>query len=394
MNAFQRIIAPWRPGGIPLAWRQLMGEKKRFFVAVGGVSFGVILMLFQLGIYQAFMHMVARPIDGMKGDLAMISRNFNYIMSTEPFPERRLYQTLAVSEVKAVYPLLAQFGSWRSTSTGINCEMALYGVRASANPFISPDIQAKTDVLAMPDGALFDEMSPDEFGDVAGMLQRDGVVQGEINSHHVRVLGTFRRGGTLAVNSHMIVGMETFRRVAGHEHQTIDVGMIELREGADALAAAKQLNALLPQDIQVLTREQFIRLEQFYWQINTPIGFIVIAGMVIAMFVGSVIAYQTLYTDINDHMREYATLKALGMGGGFFLRLILQEAAILPAFGFIPGVVCAGLLFRLADKLGGLPTQLTFSDTLMVFGLTILSCTVAGFLATRRLRAADPADIF
>ncbi|NCD34889.1 MAG: FtsX-like permease family protein [Spartobacteria bacterium] len=394
MKIVQQWFALWRPGGIPLAWKQLMGDKKRFSVAVGGVSFGVILMLFQLGIYQAFMLMVARPIDGMRGELAMISRNFNYIMSTEPFPERRLYQTMALPEVEKVYPLLVQFASWRSQKTGINCEVALYGVNAYANPFILPEVLAHADALAMPDGALFDEMAPEEFGDVAGMLEQHGVMSGEINSRHVRVLGTFRRGGTLAVNCHVIVGMETFRRVTGYDGHSIDVGMIELKDGADAAETARKLNELLPDDIDVLTREEFIRKEQFYWQINTPIGFIVTAGMVIAMFVGSVIAYQTLYTDINDHIREYATLKALGLGSGFFLRLILQEAAILPAFGFIPGVLCAWLLFRLADSLGGMPTRLTVPDTLTVFCLTVLSCIIAGFLATRRLRAADPADIF
>ncbi|HBA84788.1 MAG TPA: ABC transporter [Verrucomicrobia bacterium] len=394
MNVFQKLAAPWTPGGIPLAWLQLMGEKKRFFVAVGGVSFGVILMLFQLGIFQAFMRMAVRPIVAMKGELAMISRDFQYIMTTEPFPERRLIQALALPDVKEVYPVMLRFGSWRNPDTGLQCKVALFGVSANANPFILPEVLAQEGVLALPDGALYDELCPAKFGNVAGLLRREGAIEGEVNKYRVRVLGTFRHGRTLATNGHILLGAETFRRVTERKSHTIEVGMIELRAGANPADVARQLNERLPPDVEVLTREDLIRREKNYWQANTPLGFIVTAGMVIAMFVGSVIAYQTLYTDINDHLREYATLKALGLGRGFFLRLILQEAAILPAFGFIPGVLLAMGLFHVANTLGGIPTRLTLPDTLMVFGLTILSCALAGFLATKRLRAADPADIF
>ncbi len=394
MSSARPIAAPWFPGGVPLAWRQLMGDKKRFVVALGGISFGVILMLFQLGIYQAFMQMAVRPIVAMKGDLAMISRDFQYVMTTRSFPERRLHQALAMPEVKDVYPVMVLFGSWRNPETGWQCKVAMFGVQAFANPFILPEVVAQESVLAMPDGVLYDVVSPKEFGDVAGWLARDGVIHSEINERRVRVLGTFRHGRTLAVNGHVVMGAQTFRRVTDRTGQTIEMGMIELREGADAADVARRLNGMLPPDVQALTREELIRKEQQYWQVNSPLGFIVTAGMLIAMLVGSIIAYQILYTDINDHIQEYATLKSLGLGRGFFLRLIVQQAAILPAFGFLPGMLLAHGLFRLANHMGGIPTRLTLPDTLLVFGLTILACLAAGLLATRRLRAADPADIF
>lgn len=380
--------------GIPLAWRQLTGQKRRFYVAVGGVSFGAVLMLFQLGIYQAFMIMAVRPLAGMGGELAMTSRDFQYLMTTEAFPERRLAQALAAEEVEEVYPVGIKFGSWRNPETGTQRKVALYGVHAHANPFVWPEVAGAGEILAQPDGALYDETSPKEFGDVAGMLGSGGEVAGEVNKRSVRVLGTYRQGRTLAVNGHMLMGMEGFRRATGRTAREVELGMIRLRAGASAEAAAKKLNELLPEDVEVMPREELIRREQAYWQRNSPLGFIVTAGMAIAMLVGSVIAYQTLYTDINDHMREYATLKALGLGDGYFAKLVMQEAAILPAFGFGPALLATGLLFRLAEAQGGIPTRLTAGDSALVCGLALASCAAAGMLATRRLRAADPADVF
>lgn len=379
---------------IPLAWRQLTGQKRRFYVAVCGVSFGTVLMLFQLGIYQSFMITAVRPITSMQGDLAIISADFQYILTTEAFPERRLYQALAVPAVAEVFPVRILFSSWRDPDSGTQRKMAMYGIYPFANPFILPGLEDVGALLAQPDVVLYDETSPLEFGDVAGRLQRDGVVHSEVNKHAVRVLGLFRHGRTLAVNGHLVMGMEGFRRVTGRVGQDIELGVITLHPGASVAAVAEELNALLPNDVEVLTSEELKRREQAYWLRNTPLGFIVTSGMLIAMFVGSVIAYQTLYTDINDHMREYATLKALGLSRGYFARVVMQQAFLLPAFGFVPTLVVTGLLFRLARAKAGIPTHLAVSDTLLVAGLTLVSCAIAGLLATRRLRAADPADIF
>ena len=76
MNVFARIRAWLMPGGISLAWRQLSYDKKRFATAVAGVSFGVIIMLFQQGIYQAFQILVIRPFVAMQGELALISPDY------------------------------------------------------------------------------------------------------------------------------------------------------------------------------------------------------------------------------------------------------------------------------------------------------------------------------
>jgi putative ABC transport system permease protein len=394
MKHISKYVSLWFPGGVPLAWRQLIAEKKRFSTAVAGVAFGIILMLFQLGIYQAFMVMVLVPIDAMKGDLAMISRDFQYIMSTEAFPERRLYQALASPEVKLVYPVMIKFGSWRHPETGKQHEVALIGVRSYANPFTLPGVVAHEAALAVPDGALYDELSTPDYGAVADIFGKNGVFPGEINKRRVRIMGTFRLGQTLAAYGHIVVGAETFRRITSRKNSTIEIGMIEVRTGADPQVVAEKLNTMLPEDVEVVTRLELSRREQAYWQDNTPIGFIVTAGMVIAMFVGAVIVYQILYADISDHIKEYATLKALGMGDGFFVRLILQQAAILPFFAILPSLAVSAILFLLADSQGGIPTQLTVSDTLTVLALTAVMCLIAGMLAVRRLRAADPADIF
>jgi putative ABC transport system permease protein len=59
-------------------------------------------------------------------------------------------------------------------------------------------------------------------------------------------------------------------------------------------------------------REEFIAFEKSYWQSSTAIGFIFALAQQWDLSLVQVIVYQILYTDVSDHLPEYATLKAMG----------------------------------------------------------------------------------
>ena len=106
------------------------------------------------------------------------------------------------------------------------------------------------------------------------------------------------------------------------------------------------------------------------------------------------IVYQILYTDVTDHLSEYATLKAMGYRDSYFAIVVFQEAVILALLGFIPGFAIAQGLYFLAAQATNLPVVMTLSRAIAVLILTIIMCCVSGAIAVRKLSAADPADIF
>lgn len=110
--------------------------------------------------------------------------------------------------------------------------------------------------------------------------------------------------------------------------------------------------------------------------------------------VGSVIVYQILYTDVTDHLAEYATLKAMGYRDVFFYGVVMQESLILSCMGYIPGFIVSFLLYILIANATSLPVWMTVERASLVFTLTVLMCTLSGAIAMRRIQQADPADIF
>ena len=145
---------------------------------------------------------------------------------------------------------------------------------------------------------------------------------------------------------------------------------------------------------EYLTHSQIDAAERDFWSSNTPIGFIFALGVFLGLVVGIIVVYQILYTDVTDHLQEYATLKAIGYKDSFLFTVIMYESAILSVFGYVPGFFIALLVYRVARNATFLPLGMTAERGVVVYLLTLGMCVLSGALALRRLRKADPAEIF
>jgi putative ABC transport system permease protein len=116
--------------------------------------------------------------------------------------------------------------------------------------------------------------------------------------------------------------------------------------------------------------------------------------LLVGLLVGAVIVYQILYADVSDHLSEYATLKAIGYPDRVLSLVVLKQALILSALSFPVGFVLAQVLYAVARQATGLPIVMTATRAATVLALTMIMCAGSGLVATRRLRSADPADVF
>jgi putative ABC transport system permease protein len=110
--------------------------------------------------------------------------------------------------------------------------------------------------------------------------------------------------------------------------------------------------------------------------------------------VGMIVVYQILFSDVQDHLQEFATLKAMGYSNFFLSRIVLAEAFQLAVIGFIPGFLISLLIYTQATDATNLPLEMTLPRGLMVLGLTVAMCAASGLLSLRKLRSVDPAAVF
>ncbi len=381
--------------GIPVAWLQLARDRSRLAVAIAGIAFAVILMLVQLGLRAALYDSATTLIDHLRGDLVITSPEYEYFFSQGRFSQRRLYSALALDGVEWVAPLYIEFGTWREPERYEERRILVLGIDPSTQVIDFPEVQQNLDEIKIPDSVLFDRNSRAEYGPVAQMYLREKQVVTEVNGRRIKVAGLFALGATFGSNAQIITSDLNFLRVFPERREgLINMGFVKLKPGASPAGVQRQLRALLPKDVQILNRQQLAKQERDYWSLHLPLGFIFDLGALMGLVVGAVVVYQILFADVSEQLSEYATLKAMGYLDRDLVLLVVQEAAILGVLGFIPGYLIAQGVYQFAHGQVGLPIQMSLARVATVFVITVFTCCTSGALATRKLRYADPAEIF
>jgi putative ABC transport system permease protein len=381
--------------GFRLAWLQLKKERLRLLAAVAGISFSAILMLVQIGFEDALLSSAGLHFQALNCDIALVSPQYQYILSTRTFPLDRLYQALAVDTVQDiswVYYDLAPFKNINDHKERIGL---LVGVKPSQDAFNLPGIRDQRALLETDDGGLFDDKARPEFGPIAQQVRTNGSTTTEVFGRRVIIRGLFHLGTSFGVDGSLVVSDANFFRLMHRPYDgQVSIGLIRLKPGADLEQSRKRIEDLLPNDVRVFTREGLVEFERKYWSAATPIGFIFQMALTMALIVGCIIVYQILYTDVTDHLSEYATLKAMGYRDRFLFGVVISEAVILSILGFAPAAPLAYMIYGIAARATLLPLNMTMQRCIMVYLLTLGMCVFSGALAMRKLRHADPAEVF
>jgi putative ABC transport system permease protein len=382
-------------GKIPLAWLQLKREKTRLAVALAGIAFADILMFMQLGFRDSLYYSNVRFHTSLQGDIVLINNQSNALLSMKTFSQRRLYKALDLPGVQTVHPIYVDYTAWKNPLTGRPRNLLVIGMNPEINIFNLAGVQENLDKLKLPDVVLYDRSSRQEYGPIAAEFEQGKNVIAEVNRRKIKVGGLFTLGASFGADGNLITSDVNFLRIfPQHQRGLINIGLVRLKPGADATVVAQSLRNFLSKDIKVLTKQEFIDYERNYWASSTAIGFIFTLGTIMGFIVGTVIVYQILYTEVADHLAEYATLKAIGYTHNYLLFVILQEALILAFLGYIPGFAVTMFLYDRARFATLLPIFMSSERAIMVLILTLIMCFASGTIAVRKLQSADPADIF
>lgn len=380
---------------IPLAWLQLIREKARLLIAVAGIAFAVILMMMQLGFQDALFESAVILHRRFETDVVLISPQSTALIAMKSFARRRLYQAQGIPGVKSVTPLYLGFEFWKNPETRETRQILVLGFNPDVSVLDMPDVETLQDKTKVPDVILFDQAAREEYGPIAERFLEGQRVTTELASRDVRVGGLFTLGASFAADGNLITSDLNFLRIfSDRSPGLIDIGLVRTQPNASVETVIQRLQKALPKDVVVLSKEGFAEFEQDYWRSSTAIGFIFSLGTMMGFIVGIVIVYQILYTDVSDHLPEYATLKAMGYPSTFLFSVVLQEALILSVLGYLPGFGLSWLLYGLTRSATALPLTMVASRALTVFILTLVMCLLSGAIAMRKVQAADPADIF
>ncbi|MGB7249942.1 MAG: ABC transporter permease DevC [Phormidesmis sp.] len=389
---------------VPLAWLNLTHDRKKFATSLGGVAFAVLLMFIFTGFMNALYDSQVQLLAQLNGEVILVNRLKTNMFVPESFARRRLYQVRAFDGVEDAYPLYISDVNWKNPVTRKAFLVRTLAFNLGDPVLLLPGVEEHLSALQVANTALIDTKARAEIGPTEA-----GIVS-ELADRTIEIVGTFELGTDFASgNGNLIMSDVNFLRYfanRGPEEDrrsfaTTDVGVIKLASAANSPAdvqrVVKALRQVLPEDVLVMPKDGpggFVERERAYWQENTNIGFVFSLLTTMSFFVGIILVYQILYTDVADHWAEYATLKAMGYSNGYLLKVVLQEALLLSVLGFIPGFAVSYLLYTGAANATGLFFNMTVQRVSNLFIATLVMCIVSGAIAVRKVQATDPAEVF
>ncbi len=397
---------------VPVAWLNLTHNKARFVLSVLGISFAVVLMFVQLGFWRALLDSQTAILRAVDGDLFVVSVTMSTITDTLAFPRARLDQARAVPGVAAARPIYIRYSPfiWKNQQLIGPDAAPQWPIRVLAfepdekrpplRESAVPGVAAAQRILIEPDTVYIDTKSKPLY-DAVQVWHEGGPlpigVEREVGGRLIRVVGTFQLGTDFTTDGSLLMTARNMADVAGGDAlESVQLGLVQLEPGADRRAVQRELRRLYAanEDVRVLTLEELTSQEESFWMESTPIGFIFILGLIVGFVVGVVICYQVLATEVGDHLAEFATLKAMGYHDRYVSAVVIQEALWLSLLGFVAGLALSWPLYSLLGAKTGLPLEITFSRGGLILALTVAMCILSGFLALRRVRTADPAEVF
>jgi len=380
---------------MPLGWLQLRHKPLRLIVALSGISFAVLLIMMQLGFRSALFESAVRFHERLDYDIALFSPDSVFIVRPQPFSIRRLYQTVGFEAVEDVTPVYIFPSVWKNPWDNMRRSINTIGFHPDSPLLDIEGFDEARELLRQQDVVLFDSASRPEFGPVKDTILAGDPVITEINDREIEVVGLFEMGTSFGIDGTVITSDDNWLRLyPSRSRNEIQLGLIRLKDGADANRVRDAMAEYLPDDVLVMTKQQFVQREKDYWNSATPIGYIFAFGAIMGFVVGAIIVYQILFADVSEHLNEYATLRAIGYKNRFVSGIVLQQAVILAVLGYLPGLAIVYWLYGKAAGATNLPLYITQDRAITVFMMTLAMCAISALMAVRKVQRLDPADVF
>jgi putative ABC transport system permease protein len=379
-------ICVYRPDMINLAQKILAHDKTRFLTTVAGVGFAVMLVLVQVGIFLGMLDSASITIDRTDAELWVTARNTPNIDFANTFPETYVERVRSVPGVLRADNLIVWFVTV-ALPTGAKESALVYGLENFPRWNLPWSVEdgAPGD-LRRGRFVIIDDSAERRFGPFRAGQHR------EFMGIRLKVIGRSREARSFTTNPIAFADYRIVQAMAPQElrGRTTFI-LVKLAPGADPEAVRSEISRRLPYN-DVRTRDEWATRSRTYWVRNTGLGLSMYVTVFLGCLVGVVVVAQTLHTSTLEHVKEFATVKALGGRNADIYRIIAEQAAIAALIGFAVGselaYVARPLLARMDLKL-----VLTPEVAARVFVGTLALCLAASAISFRKVATLDPATV-
>jgi putative ABC transport system permease protein len=376
-----------------LALATLLYEWRRYTAAIVALAFSGLLILAQVGMFTGIVHGITASIDRSRADLMILAPKNESLINSGPdgLPARIQPQIYMNPEVVEVGSLDGDGARWVNTPAPGKKTVTTF-----VNTFdIDPRPGAVTLPVDYPESVRLALLEP-----YAVVI--DKTAQGTLGTHlgaeatlngktvHVRAL----LENYPNVNQPMVYMSRDTMRLLGMGPKNNKTGplLVRLRDPARTEQVVAQLNAASQGAYRAWTKPALAKANESALMKEQIIGIFLGFSVFLGFLIGVGITSQTLRGAILASIKEFASLRALGVSMGSLSMIVLELSVWVGVSGLIATAIFTFGVYLLATKFGmpmGFPMPWVITVTILLTVISILS----GLFSLGVLKKSQPADL-
>ncbi|MEN9555841.1 MAG: hypothetical protein RLZZ232_2127 [Planctomycetota bacterium] len=376
-----------------LAWKMLTGDRTKYFGIVFGVAFGTLLIAQQSSIFVGLMRRTSSQIiDITSADIWVMDQRQRNVDDIRPMPESRLHRVRGVAGVEWAVRLSKSMVRVR-TLNGDFTQGILVGLDdASFTGAPGEMLQGQHIDLRRPDGVILDidgyrQLFPGEPVTVGRVL--------DMNDRRAVVVGICRVTPPFQTFPVLYTRYSQAMQFMPRERNTLSFILARASSGQDLQVLGKRISQQT--GLKAMTWDDFFWLNIGYYIDNTgiPVNFGI--TVMLGFIVGGAIAGQTFYLFTLENLKQFGSLKAMGVTNLRLIGMILFQATIVGVMGYGIGLGASAGFFELMESSGQadlrgmwVPWQVAAIAAVAV-GLIVV---ISSLLSLHRVLVLEPAVVF
>jgi putative ABC transport system permease protein len=382
-----------------IALKMLTGDRAKYLGLVFGVTFAALLMSQQLSVFVGIMKRTGSQIlDVRDADIWVMDNKVRYIDEVPGMPDTELQRVRGVPGVQWAERLYKGQARVRLPSGDFRT-VILFGVD-DATLVGAPQemIAGKVGDLRQPDAVIIDKAGYEYLWpeDVLS-LEAEGYQLGkvfEMNDHRCILVGVCKASAPFVTMPVMYTAYSQTTWYVPRERDTMSFVLAKPEPGLDPHQVCRNIEERTGR--MALTQDQFFWKTIGYFLSSTgiPVNFGI--TIFLGFFVGVAIAGQTFYLFTVENLKQFGSLKAMGLSNGRIVGMILLQALVVGSIGYALGVGLTAIYFfattQLLTQLAGLNM---IWEVMAGTGAAVLVIVVlASLVSIRKVLVLEPAVVF
>jgi len=364
---------------VPVARRQLLAEPARLVVTLVAVAAAVALVLLLAGLRRGMGEQVTIYIDHQTPVLVGQKGARNFLSQTSVLPESLARNLERVPGVAEAAPISQQYAMLRLHGRPVLALLIGYDPGKPGGPWKLASGRAQSGGAEL----VLDRVLASEHGlEIGSTLEYRGAT--------LRIVGLSR--GTSGFMTPLVFAPRATVNDLSRQPGTASFFLVRPDPGIEPEELAARIDRSVA-GVSALTRDEVAASDrrQFVDPFSTPL----LAMVAIAFAVAILVIGLAVYGSTAERSREYATLKALGLGRRGLFRLVGAQAAVLALGGTALGVLLALAAARGVSSIA--PKYLiaiSAGSVAAIAASALAMALVAAFVPARFLARLDPASAF